>query len=440
MVVGSVSEGTVTKGADLDIFVIFPDDTEVKELEKWGLEIGQSVLDDPEKLYTQHPYITGKWRGIDSDIVPCMDIGEGSRIKTAMDRTPLHTDYVNSRLDEKRREDVILLKSFLKGIGCYGAEELVGGFSGYLVELMVLKFGSFEGAVEYFSGLPFGSGPPRHHEEIRSTWDPEVKFEPVIFDEENLLFEDPRREGSGIKEFSEDTWTVIDPVDPERNVASPVSDQTLSLLSHSSRELTGKPGPEFFWPESRRPIDPSKKEEALSELRGSNLLLTRLPNARPGIVIAQLRSALGKCCEGMKRRGFSGVFPGFALIKSRENDIDGSYLGNRAVWSSQTQGHHILITLRTDPSRLPEYYTHWGPPDNISRAEDFINKWKGKTRVSSSGGRLYVRLKNEKRDPVEIFSGLWDHNIKGTYLDGLRLETIGENRLSLLFVTPSVSG
>ena len=39
--------------------------------------------------------------------------------------------------------DVLLLKQFLKGVGVYGSELKVGGLSGYLSELLVIRYGSF---------------------------------------------------------------------------------------------------------------------------------------------------------------------------------------------------------------------------------------------------------------------------------------------------------
>jgi len=84
------------------------------------------------------------------DIVPCYDAKSGEW-QSATDRTPYHTNYIRARLDKQLRGDVRLLKKFMQGIGVYGAEIKVGGFSGYLCELLIMKYGSFEATLHAFA-------------------------------------------------------------------------------------------------------------------------------------------------------------------------------------------------------------------------------------------------------------------------------------------------
>ena len=49
------------------------------------------------------------------------------------------------------RGEVRLLKKFMQGIGVYGAEIKVGGFSGYLCELLIMKYGSFTQTIRAFA-------------------------------------------------------------------------------------------------------------------------------------------------------------------------------------------------------------------------------------------------------------------------------------------------
>jgi tRNA nucleotidyltransferase (CCA-adding enzyme) len=49
--------------------------------------------------------------------------------------------------------EVRLLKKFMKGTGVYGAEIKIGGFSGYLCELLILKYRSFAQTIEAFAPL-----------------------------------------------------------------------------------------------------------------------------------------------------------------------------------------------------------------------------------------------------------------------------------------------
>ncbi len=145
--VGSYAKKTFLDGNDLDLFVMFPKTMPKEDIVDIGLRIGDDVLHGTH-AYAEHPYSSGKWEGTDVDLVPCYRIEPGDRPITAVDRSPLHTNYVISKMAEQQRDEVRLLKRFMKGIGAYGAEPENRGFSGYLCELLVLKYGTFDGVLE----------------------------------------------------------------------------------------------------------------------------------------------------------------------------------------------------------------------------------------------------------------------------------------------------
>ncbi|MDG6220763.1 MAG: nucleotidyltransferase domain-containing protein, partial [Candidatus Thermoplasmatota archaeon] len=135
MVVGSLAKHTYMEGVDIDLFVLFPPETPREELQRLGLEIGHSIITDGEERYAEHPYVHGFVDGHEVDVVPCYRLSSTADRMSAVDRTPFHTRYVLEHLSEEQRDHVILLKRFMKGVGVYGAEASVGGFSGYLCEL-----------------------------------------------------------------------------------------------------------------------------------------------------------------------------------------------------------------------------------------------------------------------------------------------------------------
>ncbi|MGA1821031.1 MAG: nucleotidyltransferase domain-containing protein [Thermoplasmatota archaeon] len=311
MLVGSVSKGTMTTDPDLDIFLIFPADTGVEELERIGLRVGSAVLNDAEKKYTQHPYMTGTFRGMNADIVPCLSMPRGSRVVTAVDRTPYHTEYINANLRGDQRDEVRLLKSFLKGIGAYGAEDVVCGFSGYLTELMVIRFGDFDGVIRHLSSLRFDDPPPASFEVVRSTGKNRNPPEILKFDSDPYMREVPLDDEVYRKMFPRDSLIFIDPVDPTRNVASPVSEETLSHANRKARSLIEKPSVNSFWPASKRPVLPGD-DIPIPGIFGDHIIhILDLPEGNPGIVISQLRRSLGRCRDELKRSGFESVEIGF---------------------------------------------------------------------------------------------------------------------------------
>ena len=100
------------------------------------------MLDSYEIRYAEHPYVHGIVKGVEVDVVPCYRLKDASRIKSAVDRTPFHHEWLKDRIKGKENE-VRLLKGFLKANGLYGAEYKVRGFSGYLCELLIMFYGSF---------------------------------------------------------------------------------------------------------------------------------------------------------------------------------------------------------------------------------------------------------------------------------------------------------
>ena len=271
--VGSTARGTWTSGdRDIDLFVRFPPDLDREKLESFGLKIGHAVLPDGHEEYAEHPYVKGEFDDFDVDFVPCYRVGSATAIQSAVDRTPFHTQYLEARLDDELAGEVLLFKQFLKGIGAYGSDLRTKGFSGYLAELLVLRYGSFRAVLE-----------------AAAEWTPQVRFDP---------------EGHGTATF-DDPLVAIDPTDPERNVAAVLSAENVARLQHYSRDLLENPREAVFFPEAPEPLTPDDVREFVAE-RGTTPVAIRFD--APDIVEDQLYPQLEKSLSGvaaaLSRRGF----------------------------------------------------------------------------------------------------------------------------------------
>lgn len=208
-VVGSIAKGTFLEGTDIDIFLVFQKGTNLK---KEGLKVARKILPNGKELYAQHPYLRGEIKGVGIDLVPCFAIDNSTESISAVDRTPFHTDWVISNISGLENE-VRLTKQFLRAIGAYGANSAIGGFSGYLVEILCIKYGGFLNLVKEMS-----------------QWRP-----PVIINK--------------VDEAPDSPIMICDPVDDKRNVAAGVTLKGLGTAILASKSFIDKPSMNFFFPE-----------------------------------------------------------------------------------------------------------------------------------------------------------------------------------------------
>ena len=324
MYAGSFSKGTFLSDPDLDLFLMFPESVPKKEMERIGLKAGEDILHG-ERIFSEHPYTRGMFEGIEVDMVPCYNLSSTDNLRTAVDRTPFHTAYITRNLDADGRDQVRLLKKFMKGIGAYGAEQDSRGFSGYLCELLVVKYGTFRGVLEAAA------------EEWRTGTTIPV-------------------EGSG--ERMKSALVVYDPVDTRRNVASAVHVDTLALFIWASRCYLSEPSLEFFFPPARKPMSKREIKEA-ADCHGTRIVTVRF--ARPKVLEDVLASQLWKTqyAIGKKLDEF-----GFNVI--------------RAVHSMDDEW--MVVALEMERDRVSKTRKHRGPPVWVAEASlNFIDHWMDST-------------------------------------------------------------
>ncbi len=201
---GSNARGTGIGKPDVDIFVRFKE--EHKMFEK--LEQAAKGITKWQKNYASHPYLKGKYNGFDVELVPCLKFD--GKIKSAVDRTIVHQEFMLKHLSEKQKKDIRVLKQLLTTQEIYGAEPPVHGFSGYLLECIVYYLKDLEGMLEFH------------------------------FKENTYL-------GISEKKFPESILTIIDPIDKERNVAAVVSKEAYAKFIKIMKNLGSKPNEKMFY-------------------------------------------------------------------------------------------------------------------------------------------------------------------------------------------------
>jgi tRNA nucleotidyltransferase (CCA-adding enzyme) len=216
---GSFAKGTWLKDdVDLDIFIKIDPSISKDEFEQLGKEIGlQSLRRYRTRLrYSDHPYVEAIVKGVRVNVVPCYNIERG-KWKSAADRSPFHTEYITKNLDNEKKQQVRLLKKFLKSIGIYGAEIAKNGFSGYTAEILILKYGSFMSALYAIANI----------------------------EKENNVISIMEVDKDVIKTF-QSYIIIIDPVDPRRNLGTAVSGESLGKFILAARAFLEWPSLDFF--------------------------------------------------------------------------------------------------------------------------------------------------------------------------------------------------
>jgi tRNA nucleotidyltransferase (CCA-adding enzyme) len=325
MMVGSVARDTFVRGdRDLDIFMLFDPSVPREELEEKGLDLARRIaaeFDAPwREKYAEHPYINATVDAVDVDLVPCYAVESATQIQSAVDRTPFHTRYIQAHIDGYE-DDVLLLKQFAKAGGVYGSDHMTEGFSGYLCELLVIHFGGFHPLLKE-----------------AACWRPGTVID---------------IEGHGSKSF-DDPLVVIDPVDPERNVAAALSLSRMFEFVELARGYLERPSGAFFSPPP--PLLLTKEVfERLLDARGTHLLSITFatPPLTADTVVPQLRKSAESIRELLERSEFP------------VNRIDVSMREDRSM---------LLLELLVD--RLPAVRRHLGPPVwTRANAEKFLAKY-----------------------------------------------------------------
>ena len=287
---GSTGRGTCMAGdKDLDIFVLFPEDTDRQELEEKGLTVGKVVFEkfdgEYEVDYAEHPYTKGEVEGHEVEVVPCFDV-EPENIRSAVDRSPHHSRWVRENIDDELKKDTVILKKFLKTAGLYGSSLKVEGFSGYLCENLIIEYGGFQELVE-----------------SAQDWEREKVVDPADHYENGLPEELE-------KKFSEDSLILIDPVDSERNVASVLSEENYAKFVHLCWRFSEDPGLDFFQEEDYDFTEFELKKEV--EGRGDFIVVEfNRPNEVDDLVYPQMRKLMNLLTQKLEKRDFRIFEQGF---------------------------------------------------------------------------------------------------------------------------------
>ena len=350
---GSLAKGTNLAGNnEFDLFMLFPRHYSHHEMTMMGMQYARHAFAGlrVSARYAEHPYLQIFYRDYHADIVPAYKIGDISERGSSVDRSQLHTTYINAKLDAPAKGDVRLLKRFMKNFGIYGAELRVEGFSGYLCELLIVHYGSL---FELMKAASQWHGP--------------------VIDTEKHLSEDAAR-----RKFPQAALITVDPADPGRNVAAVVAHTSLSRFIFECRRFLANPSEKFFF--AKKTVrSPREIARAMKE-RGTRCLSVRFPAPKvvPDVLWPQLRKTAQALSRQLAEQGFS---------------VFGCY-----HWSD---GLECAILFEIDRWELPAVAKAVGPSIGFARdCESFVKKHRGALNMHIEHDRMVAVEKRGVRDAL----------------------------------------
>ncbi len=343
MLVGSSARGTWLSGErDLDIFIMFPPYVEREYLEEKGLYIARKIARGSQRFeerYAEHPYINAIFDGFEVDLVPAFGVESAAAIKSAVDRTPFHNSYVQSRIMGLENE-VLLLKQFMKGCGVYGSELRTHGFSGYLAELLIIHYGSFMAVLE-----------------AACAWKPGITI-------------DIEKHG---KALHKDPLIMIDPTDPARNVAAALSLDNMSIFIDRACKFLKTPDERFFSGLVLEPLDDTGFRNIMAA-RCTSLLAIEFepPDVVEDVLYPQIHKLEGSVRELLERYDFR--------------------VYNSGAWANGK----AIVLFELESAKLPQVKKHTGPQVGSGiHAEAFKAKYKNSNTFSNvyiQNGRYMIEI------------------------------------------------
>jgi len=332
---GSYSKGTwLPDKADIDIFIKFEKSVSDQKFIEISKKIGFEALKKfkPYVRYSDHPYVEAEINRTKVNVVPCYNVKKGDW-KSAADRSPFHTQFMLESLTGTMKNEIRILKVFLKNNGIYGSEIAKQGFSGYVVEVLIWNFGSFKNVINTFSKIKQGQ---------------------II--------------GKATKKF-DTPIIIIDPIDSNRNLAAAISIENISKFVLLCRAFLEKPSVSFFQ---------SKTELFVSKEILENVVLIQFnfkPRS-PDIIWGQIKRASNSL--------------------STQMDIEDFKVLRKSVITDEKNKASLLFLLQSkeidefNVRKGPEFFSEFDSKSFIKK-----NRKKSKTMWLGTDGRILSLQKRE---------------------------------------------
>ncbi|MHA1836013.1 MAG: CCA tRNA nucleotidyltransferase [Candidatus Odinarchaeia archaeon] len=368
--VGSYVKNTwLPERLELDVFLVYSSKEILKKKCKEHLNFFKDVFDKWEDRHSQHPYLSGIFQGIRVDIVPSFKIKTPKELFTPVDRTILHTKYVNSKISEYEASEIRLLKKFLQCGNLYGAEIKVKGFSGYASELLIIFYRNFLNLLKESQNWGF-----KKIIDMEGSW----------------------KDEKALSEKFQSPLILIDPVDPNRNVTAALSFENYLKFIKRAKEFLLNPSIKYFTLKKTTSLPFREIKEYLNNFI---FIITKVPR----IPLDNLWGQILKSSKGLTK-----------FLKLNDFKISLS-----DVWTNEKD--LLIFIFRLEAINRSEFLKIIGPEVGGLGEVKFLEKYqKHKGDIKGpfrEGNRWYIL---RKRHPTNIKDFLKMKIVEGDF-DGISL-------------------
>lgn len=350
---GSYAKNSWLKGDyDIDIFVKYKYSSRKQDISKLLEKSLRKTFGRVVKVYGSRDYFHIKSGKYLFEIVPVLDINKAEQALNVTDVSPLHVEYVRRNANDKLQDEIRILKQFCRANSLYGAESYIKGFSGYVTELLIIYYKSFDNLIKN-----------------AAKWKEKQVIDPSNYYKNK---EEIFRELNASKRYS--PLILIDPVQKDRNAAAALSKERFDLFISLAKKYLKNPSETFF----------IEKEVAIKKLKGYTIIKVKPMRGKKDIIGAKL-------------------LKDFELIKKKLNEfeiVDAGWKWNKFAY----------FYFKTKRKKLLKYVKHFGPSKkHKEHLDNFKRKWRG-YRLYYKKGRIYVKLKREANNIKGILKEIKTNN------------------------------
>jgi len=343
---GSGAKNTWLSGNhDIDIFVQY-NYNKFKDKSQEISDILQLVLKKSfpkikiSRVHGSRDYFQFSYKNNNFEIVPILKINESNQAINITDISPLHEKWVN-KFGKGIKDEIRLSKQFCRANKLYGAESYISGFSGYILEILTIHYGSFENLLRA----------------SRKWKDKEIIDFSKFYKAKMALFHiNKSKLGSPL--------IIVDPVDKERNAAAALSQSKMLIFKRLAKSFLKQPDQKFF---EKKKLSFQKLKDKAGTKKLVFLIIKPLQGKRDVV-----GSKLLKVFEFVKKE-----LDKFIILESNWD------------WNNDKNEAYFYFIL--EKKELPKYDVRTGPPSNM---KEFVKDFKKKNKDNFiKDGKVMAKIK-----------------------------------------------